>query len=55
MTMTRIAVSLALAALVAAAGPALAQAPSADDAAILGVISHSFNFERESVPEWAIR
>jgi len=36
--MTRIAVSLALAALVAGAGPALAQAPSADDAAILGVI-----------------
>jgi hypothetical protein len=38
MTMTRIAVSLALAALVAGAGPALAQAPSADDAAILSVI-----------------
>lgn len=38
MTMTRIAVSLALAALVAGAGPARAQTPSADEAAILGVI-----------------
>lgn len=36
--MTRIAVSLALMALVAGEGPALAQAPSADEAAILGVI-----------------
>jgi hypothetical protein len=36
--MTRTAFSLALVALVAGAGPALAQAPSADEAAILGVI-----------------
>lgn len=38
LTMTRIAFSLALVALVAGAGPALAQAPSADEAAILAVV-----------------
>lgn len=36
--MPRIVVSLALVALVAGAGPALAQAPSADETAILAVL-----------------
>jgi hypothetical protein len=36
--MTRVAVSLAIVALVASAGPAVAQTPSADERAVLGVI-----------------